>query len=51
MCISCANIPDENIIWNAMMHVWRNMKDRRIHPLLGRVVALYFKNFEHVYIY
>jgi hypothetical protein len=34
MRISCANIPVENINWNAMMLVWRNMKDRRIHPLL-----------------
>jgi hypothetical protein len=34
MCISCANIIVENINWNAMMLVWRNMKDRRIHPLL-----------------
>jgi hypothetical protein len=34
MRISCANIPLENIKWNAMMLVWRNMKDRRIHPLL-----------------
>jgi hypothetical protein len=34
MCISCANIPVENINWNAVMLVWRNMKDMRIHPLL-----------------
>ncbi len=34
MRISCANIPVENINWNAVMLVWRNMKDRRIHPLL-----------------
>jgi hypothetical protein len=33
MRISCANIPVENINWNAVMVVWRNMKDRRIHPL------------------
>ncbi len=34
MRISCANIPVENINWNAVMLVWRNMKDRRIHPLV-----------------
>ena len=34
MRISCANIPVENINWNAVMVVWRNMKDRNIHPLL-----------------
>ena len=34
MRISCANIPVENIDWNVVMLVWRNMKDRRIHPLL-----------------
>jgi hypothetical protein len=34
MRISCANIPVENINWNAVMLVWRNMKDRRVHPLL-----------------
>jgi hypothetical protein len=34
MRISCANIPVENITWNAVMLIWRNMKDRRIHPLL-----------------
>src|ERR1700737_1642098 len=34
MRISCANIPVENINWNAMMLVSRNMKDRRIHSLL-----------------
>jgi hypothetical protein len=32
--ISCANIPVENINWNAVMLVWRKKKDRRIHPLL-----------------
>jgi hypothetical protein len=34
MCVSCANIPVDNINWNVVMLVWRNMKDRRIHPLL-----------------
>jgi hypothetical protein len=34
MRISCANILVENINCNALMLVWRNMKDRRIHPLL-----------------
>ena len=34
MRISCANIPVENIDWNAVMFVWRNMKDTKIHPLL-----------------
>jgi len=34
MHISCANNPVENINWNAVMLVWRNMKDRIIHPLL-----------------
>jgi hypothetical protein len=34
MRISCANILVENINWNAVMLVWRNMKDRRIHALL-----------------
>jgi hypothetical protein len=34
MCISCANIPVENINWHAVMLVWRDMKDGRIHPLL-----------------
>jgi hypothetical protein len=34
MRISCANIPAENINCNAVMFVWRNMKDKRIHPLL-----------------
>jgi len=31
--ISCANIPLENINWNAVMLVWRNTTDRIIHPL------------------
>jgi 4-hydroxy-3-methylbut-2-en-1-yl diphosphate synthase IspG/GcpE len=34
MRISCANFPIENINWNAVMLVWKNMKDRKIHPLL-----------------
>jgi len=34
ICISCVNIPVENINWNAVMFVWRNMQDRRVHPLL-----------------
>jgi hypothetical protein len=34
MRISCANIPVVNINWNAVMLVWRNMKVRRIRPLL-----------------
>jgi hypothetical protein len=34
MCISCANILVENINWNAVLFVWRNMKGRGIHPLL-----------------
>jgi hypothetical protein len=34
MRILCANIPIKNINWNAMMLVWINMKDRRIHTLL-----------------
>jgi hypothetical protein len=34
MRISCANIPVVNINWNAVMLVWRNMKNRRIRPLL-----------------
>jgi hypothetical protein len=34
MRISCANIQVENINWNAVMLVWRHMKDRRIRPLL-----------------
>jgi hypothetical protein len=39
MCISCANISVENINWNTVMLVWRNMKDKRIHPLLSRRVS------------
>ena len=33
MRISCANIPIENINWNAIFILWRNMRDHRIHPL------------------
>jgi hypothetical protein len=51
MRISCANIIVENINWNAVMLVWRNMKDRKpnIHFFEG-LVALYFLVIEHVYI-
>jgi hypothetical protein len=45
MCNWCANILVENINWNAMMLVWRNMKDRRIHPLLWRVSSSLFLKF------
>jgi hypothetical protein len=34
ICISCANILVENINWNAVTLVWRNMKDSRIDPHL-----------------
>ena len=33
MRILCVNIPIENINWNAILILCRNMRDRRIHPL------------------
>ena len=32
MHISHINIPIENINWNKVLILWRNMKDSRIHP-------------------
>jgi hypothetical protein len=40
MRISCANIRVENINWNAVMLVWRNMKDRCYKPLTGLQLTL-----------
>ena len=33
MHISCANFLIVNINWNVVLILWRNMRDRRIHPL------------------
>jgi hypothetical protein len=51
MRISQANFSVENICWNAVMLVWRYMKDRLTHPVLWRVSMFFLFEVLNMFIY